>query len=363
MNPGLYVHVPFCLRQCPYCDFFSVSDLTKIPLWLNALDIEVSHQSPYWTYLFDTVYLGGGSPSLLAPEELLTLKAIIHRFKISSKAEITLEANPEDVTDDKTELWASFGVNRLSLGVQSFQEKALTGPLGRSHKPEDIQRAISSVRKSKLPLSIDLIFAWPGQTLVNWLDELETAAAAGAEHISAYCLTLAPGSPLAESIKSGLFEAVPEDLAADMFLKTGSFLKKRGFGRYEVSNLAKKGAQCRHNLKYWHRDNYLGLGPSAHSFDGTRRSSNVSSVDKWAQALANGHTAVNFIEDITFEQAQTERIMLALRLAEGVPLKWLKDLDKAEFLAKEGYLANTGAYYKPTEKGFLASDFLARSLA
>ncbi|MDR1576606.1 MAG: radical SAM family heme chaperone HemW [Deltaproteobacteria bacterium] len=361
-NPGLYVHAPFCPRRCPYCDFYSIGDLSKIPLWLEALEREVSHQAPYWTYVFDTLYLGGGSPSVLEPEHLATVKDVLGPLKISPKAEITLEANPEDVSEEKVTAWVKLGVNRLSLGVQSFQDKALSGPLGRGHRVGDVIKAMEIVNKAKLSWSLDLIFGWPGQSDLDWLNDLELAVDSGAGHISTYVLTTAPGSALANSYASGELIPVAEAEIADMFLKAGVYLRKYGFERYEVSNFARKGAYSHHNLKYWRRDNYLGLGPSAHSFDGARRMANASSVDKWAEALAQGRTALDLIEDITPEQALMESLMLRLRLAEGAPLKWIKDSERAEQLARDGYLTKVGALWKPTEKGFLAADYLAREL-
>ncbi|MDR2142188.1 MAG: radical SAM family heme chaperone HemW [Deltaproteobacteria bacterium] len=362
MSPGLYVHTPFCSRRCPYCDFYSISDLAKIPRWLEALEREVSHQSPYWTDLFGTVYVGGGSPSLLSPDQLAGLKNALSKLKISPKAEITLEANPEDVTAEKAQAWARWGFNRISLGAQSFQNQALSGPLGRGHSAEDIHQAIEIIRRSKLTLSLDLIFGWPGQSFQDWVDDLGLAVEAGVDHLSAYCLTPGPKSPLAKSYLDRTLTPIPEGQLADMFLEAGVFLKKRGFERYEVANFARRGAYSQHNLKYWRRDSYLGLGPSAHSFDGTRRSANVDCLERWADSLGNGHTALSVIEDITPEQAMMESLMLSLRLAEGAPLKWVKDQDQAQRLIQDGYLTQRGGTLKPTEKGFLNADYLARVL-
>ncbi|MDR0548334.1 MAG: radical SAM family heme chaperone HemW [Deltaproteobacteria bacterium] len=363
MLPGLYAHAPFCQRRCPYCDFYSDTDLTLIPLWLTALKQEAALRFPYWTDSFDTLYLGGGSPSLLNRQQLTSFKEALGPLKISPKAEVTIEANPEDVTAEIVRGWVSVGVTRVSLGVQSFLEKALTGPLGRTARRDMSLSAIKIIRGSGLSLSLDLLFAWPGQDIEDWLDDLAWAGDSGAEHLSLYALYPPVGSPIAQSLKLGQYRPVAEDLEAEMFLTAGCYLKRRGYERYEVANFAKRGAQCRHNLKYWRRDNYLGLGPAAHSFDGTRRWANVSSITEWAKALSEGRTSLSLIEDVSPEQARLESLMLGLRLAQGAPLSLAKDQRLVDKLTADGYLIKTGGYMKPTEKGFLAADFLARFLA
>ncbi|MDR1871218.1 MAG: radical SAM family heme chaperone HemW [Deltaproteobacteria bacterium] len=364
MNPGLYVHTPFCPRRCPYCDFYSTPELELIPQWLTALELEVNHHTPYWrTEVFDSIYLGGGSPSVLNADQLGALKKVISGLKLAPRAEITLEANPEDVSPEKVALWANWGVNRVSLGAQSFQERALQGPLGRTHGSADIGRAIKLIRKAKLALSLDLIFGWPGQEFNDWVLDLNQAVDFGVKHLSVYCLSTPLGSVLAQRLAAQELFAAPEGLVADMFLVAGDILKAAGLTRYEVSNFAKDGSFCRHNLKYWRRESYLGLGPGAHSFDGAKRSANTASIQKWAEALAHGRTSLSLVEDITPEQAVLESLMLGLRLAEGVPIKLLKDPSLAEKYVGEGYFTKAGGFLKPTEKGFLAADFLARALA
>jgi oxygen-independent coproporphyrinogen-3 oxidase len=332
-------------------------------MWLDSLAVEARQQAAYWTYEFDSLYLGGGSPSVLSPDQLASLKEALSPLKISPKAEITLEANPEDVTADKALAWAEWGVTRVSIGAQSFQRKALIAPLGRSHSDSDILKAVEAVKKAKLFFGLDLIFGWPGQTSQEWREDLELAVATGTGHISTYELTIPHKSPIAQKFLTGELIALPESEIADLFLLAGSYLKKRGFERYEVSNFARKGAYSRHNLKYWRRDAYLGLGPAAHSFDGSRRSANVASVDKWSLALAQRHTALSLLEDLTPDQARLESLMLCLRLAQGAPTSLINDQGKAAELALAGFLVKNGAYWKPTEKGLLCADYLARELS
>jgi len=363
MIPGLYLHVPFCKRKCPYCDFYSVSAFELIPLWLKGLSLEVTKRLPYWDQEFDCLYLGGGSPSLLGSEDLQAVKKIIEPFKFSAKTEFTIECNPEDVSPEKVKIWLDAGVNRISLGVQSFNDRFLTESLNRTHLAKDNFYAVETILKAGLSLSLDLIFGHPGQSVDEWAGDLDKAALCGANHISAYILTPAPGTALADALKNGTSPRLPsEALISDLFLLTNEALKIRNFTRYEVSNFAKNGSTCRHNLKYWRRTSYLGLGPSAHSFDGTRRWGNLSSIRRWATALERSQTPVDFIEDITKEQAIMERIMLGLRLVEGFPVDLLKPTQNIDEFIKDGYLFLDGANIKPTEKGLLMSDFLARSL-
>ncbi|MDR2366954.1 MAG: radical SAM family heme chaperone HemW [Deltaproteobacteria bacterium] len=365
MLPGLYVHVPFCSRKCPYCDFYSIPALNLIPDWLSGLEREAERHARDWPGPFGTLYLGGGSPSLLGPADLAALFAALARFPLADGAEATIEANPEDVTREKVALWKGLGLNRLSLGVQSLEPRWLRGSLSRSHKPRDAQAAIeAALAAGGLSLSLDLIYAHAGQTPDDWAAELARAAATGADHLSAYILTPAPGTPLARDLASGAAPALPgEEPAAGLFLTAGEILAGLGFERYEVSNFARGGAVCRHNLKYWRREPYLGLGPSAHSFDGHKRWANVPSVSGWSSALKAGRSPLRFLEELTPEQARMEAILLGLRLAEGLPLAAIPDPAKLEGLIEEGYLFVDGPRLKPSPKGMLVADGLARILA
>ncbi|MDR1165586.1 MAG: radical SAM family heme chaperone HemW [Deltaproteobacteria bacterium] len=362
-HPGLYAHVPFCSRKCPYCDFYSVSALGEIGAFLEALAAEAKIVSRYWSGEFDSLYLGGGSPSLLSIEDLAALKKALSPLKISPKAEVTLEANPEDVTSEKARAWSDWGVTRVSLGVQSFSQEALVRALGRTHNHRHNHQAIAAIKKEGLALSLDLLFGWSGETLAEWEADLREALKAGPRHISAYALTPSPGTRLAEELATGARPPLPiDDAVADLFLLAGEILAGGGFTRYEVSNFAKRGQECRHNLKYWRRAPYLGLGPAAHSFDGVRRYANVASLDDWAQALSEGRTQRDFIEDIAPEQARLECLMLGLRLSEGFPPAMVKSADALDHLIGEGYLRYDGERVAPSEKGFLAADYLARTL-
>jgi oxygen-independent coproporphyrinogen-3 oxidase len=361
---GLYVHVPFCVRRCPYCDFYSEESLYDIPLYLKALRAEALREAGLWPMGFDTAYLGGGSPSILNVRDLVSLWETIGIFRVSPEAEITIEANPEDLTLAKVRFWRELGVTRVSLGAQSFSPRGLSGSLGRSHGVPEILTAIDLINKEGLSLSLDLIFGWSGQNLEDWLSDLRAAVDSGADHLSAYSLTAPPGTRLWESLGSGAAAPLPsEDMVSELFLAAGELLRSFGFRRYEVSNFARPGKECRHNLKYWKRAPYLGLGPAAHSFDGRSRRGNFSSLFGWAEAMEKGKPSFDFSEDIGPSEARLESFLLGLRLSEGIPLSEIRDLDKLAALIRDGFLYKEEGRILPSEKGFLTADYLARELA
>jgi oxygen-independent coproporphyrinogen-3 oxidase len=379
MPAGLYVHVPFCVRKCPYCDFYSVSALDLVPAWLEGLAREAALLAPVFPGPFDTLYLGGGSPSLLPEEELRAVAAALGPLlgglggqggggsggppAFGPLAEATIEANPEDVSDERARSWAALGLGRVSLGVQSYDPRWLHGSLQRGHTPDDNQRAGETVQRAGLGLSLDLIYGHPGQGPDDWAADLDKAAAAGAEHVSAYILTASPGTPLGRAVEAKALRLPPEKALSDLFEVTGQALAMRGFALYEVSNHARAGAACRHNLKYWRRERYLGLGPSAHSFDGERRWSNTASVRRWAASLARGDRPLAMIETLAPEQVRLESIMLGLRLAEGLDRAVVGPSERLADLIGAGYLLEADGRLIPTVKGLLAADALARALA
>ncbi|MDR2455251.1 MAG: radical SAM family heme chaperone HemW, partial [Deltaproteobacteria bacterium] len=322
MPSGLYVHVPFCSRKCPYCDFYSVGALDLIPSWLEGTAREAALAGPGFLDScgpFDTLYLGGGSPSLLTRADLRALLAsLAPLLGAASLKEATIEANPDDVTADKALFWKEAGFTRVSLGAQSFDARWLHASLERSHTPAETFAAIEAVAKSGLNLSLDLIYGHPGQKPEEWAGDLDKAASGPARHISAYMLSAPPGTPLGRAVADGVVKLPGEKMYAELFEVTGQALELRGFSRYEVSNHALEGFECLHNLKYWRREPYLGLGPSAHSFDGQRRLASVPSVRRWASALSRGERALAVSEVVTEEMARLEAVMLGLRMAEGL---------------------------------------------
>ncbi|MDR2611572.1 MAG: 30S ribosomal protein S16, partial [Deltaproteobacteria bacterium] len=262
-----------------------------------------------------------------------------------------------EVNSERVQYW-------LSVGAQSFSEDGLARALGWAHGPGEALRACGAALAAGLELSLDLIFGWGGETLPVWERDLLLARDTGAAHVSCYCLTPADGTDLARALAAGEAAPLPrEGELADMFLAAGEILGGGGLRRYEVSNLALPGHECRHNLGYWRRQPYLGLGPAAHSFDGFRRWGNVPSLSGWAGALAEGRPPRAFTEEIGPSEARLEALMLGLRLSEGLDEGALAGARALPGLVAGGFLLRGGGRVAPSEKGLLAADYLARSLA
>lgn len=323
-SSGLYVHIPFCKTKCPYCDFYSITSPDLVSDYLEALEKEAKLYNDSFGS-FDSLYFGGGTPSLLSSAQLANLTKTLRRhFSFTPDCEITLEANPDDITKDKLALLRDLGVNRLSLGVQSFDELELVF-LGRRHTARQTGQALDLIRAAGLNnLGLDLIYGLPGQTEAAWVKTLELALRLQPEHLSCYQLTLAPDTPLGERVARGEMTLPGEEAQRAFFLLTSRFLTERGYVHYEVANFARQERRrCRHNLKYWRHIPYLGLGPAAHSFDGRRRWWNFSSVADFCKALNQGAAPVEGAEDLTPEQLRLEALYLGFRTREGVDLSTL----------------------------------------
>lgn len=367
MAPGLYVHVPFCRRKCPYCDFFSVPGPSLVPGYVEALREEIRRCKGSLAAC-DTLYVGGGTPSLL-PLGLLDriLSDLTGTFAFEEDQEWTIEANPEDLAPERVASFRAMGFHRLSVGVQSFEDPVLRA-LGRPHRAVDIEQGLRCARRHSFRgLSLDLIYGVPGQSLVDWLKTLHKALAFEPEHLSCYALTCHPRTPFGRSLQRGLLSPLPEDLEEAFFLEASELLERRGYLHYEVSNFA-RGADhvSRHNSKYWTRTPYLGLGPAAHSFDGSRRWWNVRSIRRYVLDLGSGASPVAGGETLTEEQHWMERLALGVRTSRG--------LEKAMFalggegcrrlppLLEEGLLREYRERLVPTRKGMLLADALSAYL-
>ncbi len=319
--PGLYLHVPFCLTRCPYCDFYSVTDLSLIPAWLKALKQEALLYRDAFP-AFDTLYLGGGTPSLL-PEPVVAglLEFLRATFKFHPDSEITLEANPDDLTPAKLTFFRDAGINRLSLGVQSFNDRELSF-LGRRHTSGQARLAQEWARAAGFTdLGLDLMYGLPGQNAAAWAENLKEALKYRPEHLSCYQLTLEEGTPLQVRAAAGEVGLLEKEALRRLFLFTSWFLAERGFIHYEVSNFARGEARrSRHNSKYWRHVPYLGLGPGAHSFQGNRRWWNHRSLIPYCQALPESPPVAGS-ESLTAEQLRLEALYLGFRTKEGVALE------------------------------------------
>jgi putative oxygen-independent coproporphyrinogen III oxidase len=325
-SSGLYVHIPFCQTKCPYCDFYSVTDETLISPYLVALDAEARLYRGRFP-VFDSLFLGGGTPSLLDAAQLGALVASLRQhFTFAPDTEFTLEANPDDITAGKLAIWRDLGINRLSLGVQSFDEAELRF-LQRRHTATQSAAVVELIRAAGFTnLGLDLMYGLPGQGLDAWIKTLETALSFAPEHLSCYQLTLAPETPMGRLAAAGQLTPLDEETQREFFLLTADFLTARGYLHYEVANFAREEHYvCRHNLKYWTRTPYLGLGPGAHSFLAGRRWWNVSSVEEYGASLNAGEAPVAETETLTPEQIRLETLALGFRTREGVSLATIRE--------------------------------------
>lgn len=362
-TPGLYIHVPFCQSKCPYCDFYSHTDHSLIPRWLNALEKEFElYQNQF--LLFDTIYLGGGSPSVLSEQQIENLIKLIQEcFPIAPDAEITIEANPDDLNPSKLKMYRNMGMNRISLGVQSFDDRELSF-LRRRHKADGVQKAWDWIQEAGFSnCGIDLIYGLPRQTIDQWLAGLNKALVLNPEHLSCYQLTVAKGTLFWGMREKGLLQPMSEAEEENFFLTTSKFLEDNGYVHYEISNFARDDKYfSRHNQKYWQRKPCLGLGPSAHSFQENRRWWNVRSINQYCRSLEEGRTPIEGQEELSEEQVQLELISLGLRTRAGLDLNQLGDKLKMEkilpTLIENGWVSVTGNHLVPTLKGFLVADRL-----
>lgn len=360
---GLYIHVPFCLSKCPYCDFYSTMDNKLIPLWLKALEKELAFYQGRFSS-FDTLYLGGGSPSRLSEQQIEKIFELIHGcFHFEADPEITIEANPNDLNPSKLRRYRNLGVNRISLGVQSFDERELSF-LRRRHTAKESEKTLNWIREDGFKnLGIDLIYGLPEQTKEQWLASLNKALAFQPEHLSCYQLTIAKGTLFWGMKEKGRLQSISEADEETFFLTTSQFLEDRGYIHYEISNFARQENYfSRHNQKYWQRRPYLGLGPSAHSFQENRRWWNLRSLNRYCRALEEGRLPIEEQEVLTQDQVQMEVISLGLRTKAGLDLNCLGEKKEVKKmlprLVENGWISISANHLIPTLKGFLVADRL-----
>ncbi len=317
-HAGLYLHLPYCASRCGYCAFVVTTDGSSRERYLDAIEREAAILEPEAVEAeFDSIYLGGGTPSLLPPPAIARVVAALRaRFRVGAPAEITLEANPEDVTAAAAAAWAEAGVNRVSVGIQSLADAELSA-VGRRHDAARARAALATLAGSGLSVSGDLILGLPGQTRETFLDSLAGLCDAGVEHVSVYLLETEKSKTIEEDRRRHPESYLSDDDQASLWLEMGEALAARGFEHYEISNWARPGRQARHNVKYWTRAATLGLGVSAHELWGGRRRANVSNLDQYLAALAAGCRPLAF--DLPVDAAETarEEIFLGLRLADG----------------------------------------------
>lgn len=369
MTNSLYIHIPFCVRKCIYCDFFSIPYDEGLALrYVDAVVHELALRNMDAGEL-RTVYVGGGTPTTLPLVSLIRIfKAIWDTFAVTPNAEVTVEANPGTVDRDKVRALAHMGVNRFSLGVQSFDDDTLK-LLGRVHTFEDILRVVAAVRDSPIEnFSIDLIYGIPGQTADSWKTTVSTAIELAPHHISTYELTPEKGTPLQDMIAQGKLTKPDEETIIEMYYHTIDRLAEAGYRHYEISNFARPGFECRHNLNYWDRGRYLGIGAGAHGFVDDMRMKNTSDLKRYMDELKAGKLPVEESMQLSREEAIKEFIFLGLRKTEGLDIGMFReelgmDLDAAsQGLVEDGLLASDGIHVRLTRKGIVVSNTVITEL-
>jgi len=382
---SLYIHVPFCFHKCHYCDFYSFVDTRgRQGPFLDALEVELAtlarHAGGGPRPGLDTIFVGGGTPSLLEVplwERLLGVLGGLFDLRSSPDFEFTVECNPETVTPELMAVMAAGGVNRVSVGAQSFHEAHLK-TLERWHDPANVQRALQLASDAGIRRrNVDLIFGIPGQTLEEWQADLERALALdpGVDHLSCYALTYEPNTPMTARMHRGDFAPIDEDIEVRMQCHTVERLREAGLERYEVSNFARPGSECRHNLAYWRHEQWLAAGPSASAHVGGWRWKNVPRLTEWMEGVeaASGYAPVRDVEEPDAARALAERIMLGLRLSEGLDsaalLREAGSLGIGEALEREirrqdqmGFLACSSPQIVLSDRGFLFADGVAAEL-
>ncbi len=362
-SPGLYVHVPFCASKCPYCDFHSETNLDTLQDYLNCIAAEAKLYEGRFAP-FGTLYMGGGTPSLLGPGDFEHLtEALFDAFRFEEGFEFTVEANPDDLAPEILALYRTAGVNRLSIGVQSFDDGELR-LLGRRHDAARAASSIESARKAGFGnISIDLIYALPGQTAASWRDTLERALGHDPEHISCYELTLESDTPLARMIREGGVMEAGEETKRELFFRTHELLTGRGYIHYEVSNYARgEERRSKHNSRYWDHTPYLGLGPSAHSFASGERWWNIDDTGHYCRLLDGGETPAAGNEILSDSQLLLERLYFGFRTSNGFPAGFFDSLpggrETLAELERTSLVRLEKGNVVPTPLGFLFSDGL-----
>lgn len=370
---GIYIHIPFCKSRCKYCDFFSTTHLEKQAQYVQALLVEIqdrlsisnnqypipnnqypipNNQYPIANnqYPISTIYIGGGTPSTLQVEHLRAIVEAIRREAKGERQEITLEANPGDITQEKARAWRAMGINRLSIGIQSFEDELLQ-LIGRRHNAEQARQAVAIAQAAGFDnISIDLMYALPSQTMQQWQHDVAQALQLNVQHISTYGLIYEEGTALTTLLDHGVVEAVDEETEMQMYDYLVEQLTANGYIHYEVSNFALPNCESKHNSSYWNDTPYIGLGAGAHSYNGQQRQWNISDLDTYIQQ-ANAHQLQPQIEQLTDEQRHIERIMLGLRTRHGVAENDIP-MHKAQGYIERGLLSAQGNRIVATTQGY-----------
>ena len=370
---GIYIHIPFCQRRCIYCDFFSTTQSEQKPTYIQALCQELDMRKDYLEGEdIETIYLGGGTPSQLTQKELEEIFSSLYNiYKVKENAEITLEANPDDLTPEYIHMLRTLPINRISMGIQTFQEETLK-LLHRRHTAQQAIEAVKHCREAGFQnISIDLMYGLPGETLETWKEDLQQAIALHPEHISAYHLIYEEGTALWKLREQNQVEEADEDLSVTLFKTLIEELTHAGYEHYEISNFCLPGLHSRHNSSYWTGKKYLGCGPSAHSFNGTSRQWNVASLDKYIQSIQQGELDYE-IEELDIYTRYNDFVITTIRTHWGMSLSHLRStygenlyqycLRMAKPHLEQGVLEIKEDTLKLTKEGIFISDGIMSDL-
>lgn len=369
---GIYIHIPFCKQACFYCNFYFSTSLKKKDELISCLIKEIDiRKSELKNEIVETIYFGGGTPSILSTEEIQRLiDEVYHNFKVVENPEITLEANPDDLSEEKIIELSKSPINRLSIGIQSFFEKDLK-LMNRAHNVEEAKECLQIATKYFTNISVDLIYGIPDCTNEQWKQNIQTALSFGVPHISSYALTVEPHTALESFIKKGIIKNVDDDKAEEQFVILVDELKKADFIHYELSNFGKEGFFSKNNSSYWLGKSYLGIGPAAHSFDGKQRSWNVQNNAIYIKKINQNELPIQR-ETLTVTDRYNEYVMTGLRTIWGVSIQKIEN-DFGENYVKylalqskkyidDGLLIFDNGILKTTKKGQFLSDGIASDL-
>lgn len=369
---GIYIHIPFCKQKCSYCDFhFSTTYGDYRQRMIDSISQEIIERQNYLEgRAIKTIYFGGGTPSLLTKDELnQILQAIRTNYALEEKIELSLEANPDDIDYEKLDIWTSIGVNRLSIGLQSFKSEDLKW-MNRAHTVEESLNCVQKAQAAGITnLTVDLIYGLPNLSLNEWQDHIQKVIDFNVPHISAYCLTVEEKTALSSLVKKGKITPANEDQQSEQFKLLVSMLEDQGFNQYEISNFSKPNFESQHNSNYWKGEWYLGVGPSAHSFNGVSRSWNVANNHKYMNAIEKGEFDSE-TEILSPENQFNEYLLIGLRTAYGVNLDKLNGIisinlsftEACNSFINKGWMTNESNILALTKEGRLKADYIASEL-
>ena len=373
---GLYIHIPFCASRCIYCGFYSTTLMELRDRYVDALCQEMTLRQEALVQQglplpsLDTIYIGGGTPSQLSPRHLKILFDHINKVFSNKATEVTIEMNPDDVTEEYAHALSQLSVNRVSMGAQTFDDTRLRF-LNRRHNARLVPQAVKTLREAGISnISIDLMYGFPGETIDNWQDDITKALDLGVEHLSAYCLMIEEGTVLYEKMRNGENERMrecDEELERQMYYTLTERLKAAGYEHYEISNFALPGRRSRHNSSYWTDLPYIGLGAAAHSYDGRSRCWNVADIRQYINGIENGSPVIDQ-EWLNDDSRYNDRVMLSLRTCEGIDLSTLQPADRTYLLSlAQKYIDNRlltaeGDHLRLSNEGLFVSDMIMSDL-